>query len=373
MTNIGFIGDVKVGKTDLLRMVVRYINNGEIETIKGGAKCVFVKTDFSGENPQIIGDTQTVHPSRVFFKEEESKKAHSLYAPGGNRESIVVKMGILNITRIATQLIAVFSCDRELKHEFEFFNDLPYFPDNLYVCLTRSELFEGALSEKEIKIDEIKRQIRTYFQEKKCKVKGFFTVYLDFSNLDSDKKLHNDYFVAMLLRIPDPIVSFEDYSLTKEELEKREFEKTKLQNQQIMEEANQAFNNGHWDLCIKLYEQSKEICAKQGWTNDVKYAEAQIAKAKVNEVAVIRNTVLDIVTKFSRVHVVEISELCLVQDLQLITDIVKKMIKDNELSAQFFASTRFVAFNQKPSKRRRNPYTLEQIQRFIIRKSRKKM
>ncbi len=368
MTNIGFIGDVNVGKTDILRMIVRYINNGEIETIKGGTKCTFVKTDFSGENPRSVGDTQTINPSRVFFKEEISKKTHALYAPGGARDSAVVKMGIITISRIATQIMAVFSCDRELKPQFDFFNDVPYFPDTIYACLTKSELLEGTLTEKEKKIEEISKQITEFFQEKRTKVRGFFTVFLDFYDQDPYKKLRNNYFVAMILRIPDPILNFADYCLTKEERDKIESEKNKTQNQRVIEEADQKFNSGLWDLSIKLYEESIVICVKQGWNDWVKYAEDRIAKAKINQIAAIRKTLLDIATKFSRIHVVEISELCLVQDLQLITDTVKKMIQNKEIYAQFFTSTRFVAFDQKANKHRRNPYTYEQIQRFRTRK-----
>ena len=116
MVNIGLLGDVNAPKTELLRMLVRYINIGRLEQIKGGIKCSVVKTDFSGEpttapesrqNCEIPG-SMTVHPNRVVFREMESGKNHSLFSPGGDKVRAVIKMGIITISRIATRILAVF-------------------------------------------------------------------------------------------------------------------------------------------------------------------------------------------------------------------------------------------------------------------------
>ena len=104
MVNIGLLGDISVGKTSILRLFVRYLNKGEIENVKGGMKCTVVKTDFSGEATVPGGDkedslnekeTKTIHPNRVVFREDDSGKAHTIFAPGGDRQRAVVKMGII--------------------------------------------------------------------------------------------------------------------------------------------------------------------------------------------------------------------------------------------------------------------------------------
>ncbi|GAG79320.1 unnamed protein product, partial [marine sediment metagenome] len=138
--------------TSLLRLFVRYVNKGDVEKVEGGKELQIVKTDFSGEATVPSGDkedkrnekeTKTIHPNRLVFREVDTKKAHTIFAPGGDRQRAVVKMGIITISRIATQIIAVFSVDRDLDQQFEFFNDVRFFPDSIYVCLNKFDLIEG--------------------------------------------------------------------------------------------------------------------------------------------------------------------------------------------------------------------------------------
>ena len=130
MVNIGLLGDVSVGKTSILRLFVRYLKKGDIEKVEGGTKCSVVKADFSGEATLPEGDkkdklnekeTKTIHPNRVVFREDANNKAHTIFAPGGDSSRAVVKMGIITISRIATQIVAIFSCDRPIEKQFEFF------------------------------------------------------------------------------------------------------------------------------------------------------------------------------------------------------------------------------------------------------------
>ncbi|MFW9820913.1 MAG: hypothetical protein ACFFE5_15000, partial [Candidatus Thorarchaeota archaeon] len=176
MVNIGLLGDVSVGKTSILRLFVRYLKKGDIEKVKGGIKCSVVKADFSGEATVPGGDkedaldekeTKTIHPNRIVFREEETNKAHTIFAPGGDRARAVVKMGIITISRIATQIIAVFSLDRELKTQFEFFNDVRFFPDKIYVCINKIDLVEG---DKEKKLETVNKQIIEFFDKRKIAI-----------------------------------------------------------------------------------------------------------------------------------------------------------------------------------------------------------
>jgi len=180
MVNIGLLGDISAGKTSILRLFVRYLKVGDIEKVKGGTKCTVVKTDFSGEATVPGGDkedslnqkeTKTIHPNRVVFREDKSGKAHTIFAPGGDRKRAVVKMGIITISRIATQIIAVFSLDRELERQFEFFNDVRFFPDKIFVCINKIDLVEG---DKDEKLEEIKTKIDNFFKKRKISIIDYF-------------------------------------------------------------------------------------------------------------------------------------------------------------------------------------------------------
>jgi len=60
----------------------------------------------------------------------------------------------------------------------------------------------------------------------------------------------------------------------------------------------------------------------------------------------IKKTILDLGTKFGRLQIMEISEVCSIVDEQLIIDIVKEMINNKEIYAQYFSSTKAIAFDQ---------------------------
>jgi len=207
MVNIGLLGDISAGKTSILRLFVRYLKVGDIEKVKGGQKCTIVKTDFSGEATVPGGDkedtlnqkeTKTIHPNRVVFREDKSGKAHTIFAPGGDRKRAVVKMGIITISRIATQIIAVISLDRELEGQFAFFNDVRFFPDKIYVCINKIDLIEG---DKEKKLEELKTKIDSFFNQRKISVVDYFItcgeIIKDFENVEE----YNNNVAEMILDI----------------------------------------------------------------------------------------------------------------------------------------------------------------------------
>ena len=207
MVNIGLLGDISVGKTSILRLFVRYLNKGEIENVKGGMKCTVVKTDFSGEATVPGGDkedslnekeTKTIHPNRVVFREDDSGKAHTIFAPGGDRQRAVVKMGIITISRIATQIIAVFSLDRDLERQFEFFNDVRFFPDKIYVCINKLDLLEG---NRDKKVDELKTKITNFFNKRKIVINEFFETCGETIDSFEDIQTFNNRVAEMILEI----------------------------------------------------------------------------------------------------------------------------------------------------------------------------
>lgn len=207
MVNIGLLGDISVGKTSILRLFVRYLNKGEIENVKGGIKCTVVKTDFSGEATVPGGDkedslnekeTKTIHPNRVVFREDDSGKAHTIFAPGGDRQRAVVKMGIITISRIATQIIAVFSLDRDLERQFEFFNDVRFFPDKIYVCINKIDLLEG---NRDKKVEELKTKITNFFNKRKIVINEFFETCGETIDNFEDIQTFNNRVAEMILEI----------------------------------------------------------------------------------------------------------------------------------------------------------------------------
>jgi len=177
---------------------VRYLKKGDIEKVEGGTKCSVVKADFSGEATVPGGEkedalnqkeTKTIHPNRIVFREDTSNRAHTIFAPGGDRARAVVKMGIITISRIATQIIAVFSCDRDLDPQFEFFNDVRFFPDKIYVCINKVDLLEG---DSEKKVDEMKKQIQEFFETRKIAInETFITCGETVENFEDVEKFNN--------------------------------------------------------------------------------------------------------------------------------------------------------------------------------------
>jgi len=207
MVNIGLLGDISAGKTSILRLFVKYLKVGDIEKVKGGHKCTVVKTDFSGEATVPGGskedslnqkETKTIHPNRVVFREDKSGKAHTIFAPGGDRKRAVVKMGIITISRIATQIIAVFSLDRELDRQFEFFADVRFFPDKINVCINKIDLVEG---DKDKKIEEVKKKIDTFFNQRKISVIEYFITCGENIKDFADVEEYNNHVAEMILGI----------------------------------------------------------------------------------------------------------------------------------------------------------------------------
>lgn len=205
--NIGLLGDISVGKTSILRLFVRYLKVGDIEKVKGGQKCTVIKADFSGEATVPGGDkedklnqkeTKTIHPNRIVFREDKSGKAHTIFAPGGDRKRSVIRMGIITISRIATQIIAIFSCDRDVKTQFEFFNDVRFFPDKINLCINKVDLLKG---DKKNKLEKLETEIIDFFKTRKIQIVETFITCGESVEGFEDVQIYNDRVVEMILRI----------------------------------------------------------------------------------------------------------------------------------------------------------------------------
>ncbi|MHA1620132.1 MAG: hypothetical protein ACTSVZ_12715 [Promethearchaeota archaeon] len=202
MANIGLLGAVSVGKTTILRLFVKYLKTNKITSVRGGKECKVVKTDFSGEavlDPETgVKETKTIHPNRVVFREVDTHKNHTLFAPGGDRGRAVVRMGVITISRIAKQIIAVFSCDRPISDQFQFFRDVRFFPGQIYVCFNKYDLIPT--DQREATVEKMKEEIIDFFLKRKISIKEFHTVCAETEDVVG-MEVYNDRAAEMILKI----------------------------------------------------------------------------------------------------------------------------------------------------------------------------
>lgn len=204
MVNIGFLGDISVGKTSILRNFVRYINEQKIMELNAGKACEVTRNDFSGEatineeRKDTGKETKTIHPNRVGFKDLGTGHNHTLFAPGGDRKRPVVRMGIITISRIAKEIVTVFSLDQPFKEQFEFFNSIRYLPKKIYVCFNKMDLSMINEAETNQKFAELKDTVSEYFDKRNVKILDFFFTCAE--NKETYKK-YNDNAARMILSI----------------------------------------------------------------------------------------------------------------------------------------------------------------------------
>ena len=69
------------------------------------------------------------------------------------------------------------------------------------------------------------------------------------------------------------------------------------------------------------------------------------SEKKINGKMLSKKEILDLGTKYTRLQIREIAATCKIDRITIIF-VVKEMIKNNEIYAQYFRSTGFVVFNQ---------------------------
>ena len=153
MAIIGLMGSMNVGKTAVLKMFVDYVEKKKIGNIKDGLDCKIEKKDFKGESEIEVkngdGYNKTITPNKVVFIEAKSGANHTLFAPGGDRDRAVIRMGIITISRIARQIVGLFALDESLKDQFKLYDLIRYMPKKIHVCLNKYDLLEGTDEEKQ--------------------------------------------------------------------------------------------------------------------------------------------------------------------------------------------------------------------------------
>lgn len=164
MVNIGILGDLSVGKTSILRLFVRFIEQNMLEEKFNLVSVKIVRQDFSGEatlsNKDSSELTKTIHPNRVVF--QIGDKMHTLFAPGGDNRPLV-RMGIITIFRISHIIIAVFDLSRDLEDQFNFYERIKFIPKTVLVVLNKADLVKDLNN----KVEEYTEKIKKYFIEKR--------------------------------------------------------------------------------------------------------------------------------------------------------------------------------------------------------------
>jgi len=205
MTIVGLMGNQGTGKTTILKLFDNYVEEQKIEKVEGGIKCSIEKTDFKGETEIKVDDdegyTKTVTPNKVVFIETESGESHTLFAPGGDRDRAVVRMGIITISLIAKEVVAVFDVSQTLKEQFKLYDLIRYLPKSVYLCLNKYDLIASSQNEDPMtneKIQKIKGEVDDYFCKRRIEIKStFYTCAIDKEGF----KKFNDNAAKMLLDI----------------------------------------------------------------------------------------------------------------------------------------------------------------------------
>jgi len=155
MVNIGLLGPENVGKRTFLRLFANYLINDEIERGVNDSEFNLVKIDIDNDSPQITRihkSYKKISPNRVIFQERESSRAHTIFTPSKYSRIETLKMSFLTICRISNLIIPIFSFDQDIEVQLEFFKETRYFPEGIYICFNKCNLFEEDNQERDDKV-----------------------------------------------------------------------------------------------------------------------------------------------------------------------------------------------------------------------------
>ncbi|MFX0030670.1 MAG: hypothetical protein ACFE8B_15765 [Candidatus Hermodarchaeota archaeon] len=205
MVNVGLFGGISVGKKSILRIFADYLNNGKIDKLLENLKPRIIKSDFSGElnaRTKNLTDTldksktETLHPARVIFQEDRLGTAYSIFAVGGDKQQPIVRSSIKTFSSYVTEVIAIFSVDRDLESQFEFFNDVRFFPTKIHVCINKIDLLTD---DRYKKVRELRKEITNYFNERKITVEKFHITCSE--SIEGFEKYNENAVIMILLAL----------------------------------------------------------------------------------------------------------------------------------------------------------------------------
>ncbi|MFX1250509.1 MAG: tetratricopeptide repeat protein [Promethearchaeota archaeon] len=196
MVNVGLMG-ASYEKITFLKIFAKYLN------MHGSQRYTLVKMDFQGDRlldsklpqereripttaPLGERETKTIHPMRIVFREVKTQKNHTIFAPGSEIDRAVVKMGTITISRISRVIIVIISVEDPIKEQLEFFEDLRFFPKDIYVWLIEREKI---LQNRDELFTQIKAEITAFFGRRKIKIRKFFPICLEYMLEDLNNQI----------------------------------------------------------------------------------------------------------------------------------------------------------------------------------------
>ena len=184
MAIIALMGALNVGKTAILRMFVDYIEKGRTGKFKNGSEFIIDYRAFKGESEIEVKDgkdfSKTITPNRIMFSILKTGRSHTLFAPGGDINSAVIRMGIITISRISLIYLFWDHLSKSLEDQFKHYDIIRYIPKKISIILTKW----GKNPEYDLEniIEELKFKITNYFKSRKIIVDRFNIVFFDTEN-----------------------------------------------------------------------------------------------------------------------------------------------------------------------------------------------
>ena len=129
------------------------------------------------------------------------------------------------------------------------------------------------------------------------------------------------------------------------EVQKIEMQKPEIEKELQMKilEIEKLINDMKYNDAISHIEKVKHDAETYRLGDIIKWADKN---KLICSTRIIKRNIIDLGTKFTRLEIIEIIEKTSINDEELIINTITEMIKNNEIYADYFSSTKVVAFNQ---------------------------
>jgi len=190
---VGLLGDAGGDNAhspllNILRVFVRYVEEGRVAELEPNLSCTIVKIDFTGG-----GMRDRICLNQVVFRDENTLENHALYAHCG-LERAEIKMGIITISRIARRIVVFFDLTRDLAPQLKLFRDLRFFPKSIAAYLTQFDLLDPARAAETVRTYQ--ETIEVFFAKKGISVSACYPAC---TGPGEEYSAYNDAVVNLLL------------------------------------------------------------------------------------------------------------------------------------------------------------------------------
>ncbi|MHA1871507.1 MAG: hypothetical protein ACTSXF_11200 [Promethearchaeota archaeon] len=164
-----------------------------VEFLKGHPELEFeiLKTEFHDNHilKPSKGDVAYIGipPNRIVFRDLESRKVYTIFAALEGEAPPVIRMVTYTIFRICPRIMIFFTADRPINEQLDIFYKFRFYEHSerdFTICIrTKSDPRDEILQKD---IEEMKREIIAYFEEKSVKINRF---YLYHESKEGNKEL----------------------------------------------------------------------------------------------------------------------------------------------------------------------------------------